>query len=351
MPDLPDLPPSSVLPPSPRRGPLRRALRVFRIALECLAALAVVALALSPYLSHLSWGVDLVANFTAQAIFITAGLVAWAVLFRRWKLLIIAVLAGGLQVYAIAGPRAAWVAPADGDVTRSNSIRVLHYNVNPFNKRAEDAARLIESCDADLICIIEPPRDLIADIIQKQRFAKTHPYMTGRSPKDYANWQFVLSKWPTREVPLENDRFGEPPLVALVVEHPVRPFGFVLIHPASPRNPRRWSVGNDFVKTAIGVIDRMRADGLDLIMTADLNGSATSYRGRLLARETDLRRTKPLWRPEGTFPAGMAWPAAILLDDVWVTDGFKAASWETVYGAGSDHRAVLADVVLNPSAK
>lgn len=347
MPDLPDHP---LLTPLPRRrSPLACALRFVRLALETLAALIVIALAAAPWLSGVAWPIDLIANFTAQALFLTATLVGWALLLRRWKLLAVAALAGLAQVIILAAPRAAWA--RDAIIPPEQLVRLLHYNVNPFNARAEDAARLIERCEADLICLIEPPVELNADIYQRQRFSAANPHMTRRAPKDYANWQYVLSRWPTRDYPNGFDHTGEPPFIAIVIEHPLRPLGLILIHPASPRRERRWEVGNQLIRDAAVVINRMRADGLEVILAADLNGSPSSYRSRLLAGLTDLRRAKPLWRAEGTFPTGRAWPASIVLDDVWMSPGLRVAAWETVEGAGSDHRAVLAGIALPPGPK
>lgn len=337
------LPPQPLLTPYRARGPgLRRAARLVRLVLESAAALVVAMLAAAPWLSGLAWPVDLIANFTAQALFITLALAAWLLLFRRWKLLAVVAAAGLSQVAALAAPRAAWIADGPGD--GPPPIRVLQYNVEPFNPRPQDAARLIEQSRADLICLLEPPLDLNAEIYQQQRFRSTHPYMIRRAPKDFTNWQYVLSRWPVREYPVGIDEFGEPPFIALVVEHPRGPVGLVLIHPASPRRQRRWEVGNQLIRDAAVAVNRMRAEGLEVVLAADLNGSPTGYRGRLLARLTGLRRCKPLWRAEGTFPSGLAWPASIALDDVWISAGLRVAGWDVLEGAGSDHRAVLVEI-------
>lgn len=346
MPHPSDLPDQPLLTPLPRPSLLARTLRGLRILLESLAAVVTIAIAAAPWLSSLAWPVDLIANFTAQALFLTAALAAWSLLLRRWKLLAVAAICALSQVIVLAAPRAAWVRAGDPPVTRESSIRLLHFNIHPFNPNVEDVARLIETSDADLICLIEPPLELNAQIYQQQRFSPTNPHMTRRAPKDFANWQYILSRWPTRDYPNGFDQTGEPPFIAIVVDHPRGPLGVILIHPASPRRPRRWEVGNQLIRDAAAVASKMRAEGLEVILAADLNGSPSSYRSRLLASLTDLRRCKPLWRAEGTFPTGRAWPASIVLDDVWISPGLKAASWEAIDGAGSDHRAVLVDVAV-----
>lgn len=341
------LPSQPLLTPLPRRRSLAgRLLRGLRIALESLALLVVIALAAAPWLSGIAWPVDLVANFTAQSLFLTAALLGWAVLLRRWKLLALTAIAGLAQVLALAGPRADWAEPSDAVVTRASSVRILHMNANPLNERPGDALDFIAQCDADIVCITEPPMLFSIEIYQQRRFAPTHPHLTRLSPKDYASFQYVLSRWPAREFPNGADETGEPPLMALVVDHPAGPFGLILIHPASPRREQRWRVGNQLVRDAAAVVSRMRAEGLEVILTADLNGAPGGYRSTLLGQRTDLRRTKPLWRAEGTFPSGRAWPAAIVLDDVWISPALKAASWEALFTPGSDHRSVMAEIVL-----
>ncbi|MCC6675726.1 MAG: hypothetical protein IT436_01155 [Phycisphaerales bacterium] len=348
MSSLPDQPLLTPLPP--RRGPVRRTLHFLRLALESLALVFVIAVATTPWLSSLAWPIDLIANFTAQALFLTAALIAWLVLFRRWKLLAVAAIAGLSQVIILAAPRAAWAGPGDPAITRASAVRILQFNINPHNTRAGDAARFIEECDADLICLVEPPYDISVQVYQRRRFDPTNPHLTRLSPKEYASFQYILSRWPTREYPNGHDEAGEPPFLAIVVDHPLGPFGLILLHPPSPRNRLRWETGNQLIRDAAAVINRMRAEGLEVMFSTDLNGSPSSYRSGLLARLTDLRRCKPLWRAEGTFPSGRAWPASILLDDVWISPGLKVASWDTLSGAGSDHRAVLADIAL-PAAK
>ena len=136
-----------------------------------------------------------------------------------------------------------------------------------------------------------------------------------------------------------------------IVDHPEQPFVMVLFDAASPRTPSKWAEGNALARM-LGQRGRAwdAAAALPVVVAGDLNGGPASLRSAMLAEGLGVTRSKPLVHFGGTFPAWAPWPLGLAVDDVWTGRGAVVSSWRTIALPGSDHLAVIVDVVLDPAA-
>lgn len=339
--------------PRGRRGPIRRAARALLTAVYASVAALLLAAALAPFLAWAEWRIDLAAQFAAHAAAVTAVAAAWWAISRRPVFAGVALVALTLHAATLLPGRARWADP--GDAHLGSPVRVLQFNALATNRDADAVIELFLTSDADIVSLLEPSYQVLDAGFRRAYLKGAYPYFDQHQRGAHLGWQYLLSKWPIREfvspqstVDPEGPASGS--VIAVVVERPGGAFGAVLIHPQSPRNPGRWRNGNELVERAAVIVQQMRAAGLPVVLLADLNSTPSGYRSRLLARSAGLRRCKPLLLAEGTFPARWPWPRRIAIDDAWVSDEIRVTSWQTAGPAGSDHAAVIVDLLVPKSA-
>jgi endonuclease/exonuclease/phosphatase (EEP) superfamily protein YafD len=309
-----------------------RIVRFGRFA-ERFAAVLAIMIALAVIAPGTGWIADLIAGLAAQ-LGLVAVLGLGAFLARRRWLPASIILASLLVIGAVLArgraPR------GDGEAT----VRVLICNTHAENDRLDDLTEWLRRCPDDIVVLTEVNPELIRSLERGSPLEAAYPYSLRRGPREgLTSWRVVLSRWP-----LEDRRTADE--VRCVVESPAGRFGLVAVHPASPRTPRRWAGGNALVSQAGQSADTMRAEGLPVIVLGDLNGTPGGHRSRLLRREHGLLRAKPWLRGRGTYPASLAWPFALALDDAFLSDRWRVTSWRTQPAVGSDHRAVEIGLVL-----
>lgn len=331
-----------------QRGPVRRAVRAVATWVYALACVPLVAAAAAPHLAWMGWRVDMAAQFSAHAALGTLAAAVWWALWRRWGFVMAALACLALHGVVLVPGRAPWATGRDAASSALGPVRVMQYNAYALNSRAEEALEAILTSDADIVALTEPSYALLRSGLREERLRGAYPHFDQNPRGWHMGWQYVLSKWPLREFE-ERDNGGDPSVVISLVAQRPPPWGelgVVLIHPQSPRNPGRWLQGNELVDEAVGVVRRMRAAGLPVVLLADLNSTPSGTRNQRLVGAAGLKRCKPLLRAEGTWPSGRAWPQRIAIDDAWVSPGVRVRSWDVAGPAGSDHMAVIADLLV-----
>ncbi len=326
-----------------------------------------------------SYWLDLLANLGAQ-VFIVLLLTLLVVLAtRRWRAVLVASLACGMQCVPLAMHRAAWAPRGLGPNAPSGAVRFLHYNDSCLSQK-RDVFALMERSGADVLSILCPPVQMqfevfdghgAADAYAGKLIRRWKPAPDSVSTEISAG--FVVSRWPITRVdcafvgPMA-DRF-----IAGVVERPGGRFGVIAVHPRSPRTPERWREGNWTIAALAALSRKMQADGLAVVVLADLNSTPTGWRSREACSAGGLDRAKPVFAFEGTYPDVVPlnirtkqstaipaiWPASIAIDDALVSAGVGVVGWGTLPRLQSEHLPVVVDLripvegtsAVNPSGR
>jgi endonuclease/exonuclease/phosphatase (EEP) superfamily protein YafD len=258
-------------------------------------------------------------------------------LARCWRAAAFCVLAALPGVFGVIGMRA-----SRGPALAGAPIRVLMGNAHANNPAPESIARLIDSDGHDLVVLVEIPT-AFALSLREQGLGDRFPHRAVGTPSaGVSQWVIALSRWPVVPFgdPADAERTG---VVACVVEHPEGRFGFIGVHASSPRTREKWLAGNIAIERASRIAAAMRAEGLEVVLAGDLNGTPTGLRLRRLARE-GLRTTKPWQMPGGTYPSSLPRAMRLAIDHVLITEGWLAGTWASEDLPGSDHRAVRVEL-------
>lgn len=296
--------------------------------------------ALTVPVSGWAWVADLAANVAVWSVVLGLVAACWASGRVRCVLGVLAVL----QALLIA----VWVVPGRAARLHGHGpgLRVVQFNAHTERDRPELVLEYLRGSGADVVAMTEAPRELLEFVRTDPGLMAAFPYRDV-PPWDLSNTRLLLSRWPI-EVLLDRPSLarGDPHrgLRLVRVHHEDGPFVALTLHPRSPRTPARWREGNVLLGSAIGLVGE-RAPGEPLVVLADLNSTPTGGRSRRLCAELGLRRCMPLMSGAGTYPSGWPWPFSLAIDDAWVSAGWGVASWRTVSGLGSDHRAVEVELV------
>jgi endonuclease/exonuclease/phosphatase (EEP) superfamily protein YafD len=310
----------------------RRAGRLAGAALFGVCLLCAVA----PAMAGWFWVASVASEFAPQAAAVSFAYGLCTLLRRRWALGAALLLCASAQVASLDRVRAAR-APAG-----ALDIRLLVFNTGTEPPRTDSLLRRLGASDADVVVLVEAPPELVRLLHRESPLASSYPHVLMRGPSpDRTTWRIVLSRWPLE------DRRTDRQLVC-VVGAPVGGFGLIAVHPASPRDPRRWRWGNQLVEDAARCARDLAEEGLPVIVAGDLNATPSGWRSRLLRDRASLRRCKPLLVPAGTFPASLPPALRLALDDAWVSDEFAVSRWRLGPAEGSDHASVRIDLRLDP---
>ncbi|MCA9298246.1 MAG: endonuclease/exonuclease/phosphatase family protein [Phycisphaerales bacterium] len=185
----------------------------------------------------------------------------------------------------------------------------------------------IREADADLCVLVEIPAPLVR-AIREGALDDLYPTRLERRPtKHEASWIMVLSRFEGDALP---DEDLPPGLLVSDLEIREVPVRLIAFQATSPRSLARWRDGHRIVDAARAAIAG------PTIGAGDLNATPTGGRSRRLG----LGRATPLLS-RGTYPSWS--PVGLSIDDVFVSDDFRIASWRTL-DLGSDHRAILVGI-------
>ncbi|TVQ76009.1 MAG: endonuclease/exonuclease/phosphatase family protein [Phycisphaeraceae bacterium] len=277
---------------------------------------------------------------------------AGLVTLRRWS--VTPVLLCGLMLLWMAPsvPRARWAGPSGGTADAA-VVRVMTFNALARNPNIDEIYERIAESEADVITVIEAPHELIARIRERGGVPGRFEYWDAAEPGHW--WNVVrLSRWPLSWAEVERDeKFRERRgslayQRSLIVMHPEQPFLVTAVFPQSPRSRARWENGNAEIRLFGEILQECFAHtGLPIVVCADVNGSPTGYRTRLIAEESGLLRSKPWWSISGTWPSVLPGFLRTPIDDVLVSSGIAVRDWKVLgWTAGSDHAPVLVELAL-----
>ena len=270
---------------------------------------------------------------------------------RRWRGALLVLGFCMLAFYPLVYTRTLLLPEVDSSAKAKGTIRIVSCNINPKSEQWERAAEELMKLDADVVILIEVPPDLTRLIrrqgwVGNQAYAQWahRPWVDGETSPG-----FILSVWPIQRLSVDVDADSMQQVLHVRIDHPDGPFIAGLMHPFSPRDHDRWRYGNEVTRLQGHAANLTRSiAGLPMIFGVDLNAGPGQFRARML-RRAGLRQHKPLMRVGGSYPAGGNVPSALAvqLDDVWTLGSVHASAWSSIRVSGSDHRAVVVDLVVD----
>lgn len=332
-----------------------------------------LALLLSPawLAGSLGMVLDLLANVTSQMLCLAAGWMVVCLALRRWRAMLVAGLACVVMIAGLVQHRAAiWPMPAPMPRLQSFSddpaspVRVLHYNARSQGT-AQEYRSLIDQTRPDVISLLAPGVADQLNVIYGTGEVDGYPFKLVRRWKPgpdgsttLVTGAYLVSRWPLSPLPLEDMGEQADHMIAGIVERPGAPFVVIAIHPRSPRNLIRWQEGNRTVEATTRLVERLHAQGLGVLVIADLNSTPTGTRCQSLCSGGSLRRCKPLLEAVGTYPEtwpmgtdvrtappiGASWPVTLAIDDVWASNQIRVLGWSTLRPIRSEHRPIVVDL-------
>ncbi len=216
------------------------------------------------------------------------------------------------------------------------ALRVVSLNLWVENRDRAASVEFLRASKADVI------------LLQEVRCAPSNPLfaaLRGIYPHIYraterCMGQAILSKYPIARTGREDFEYRRPVWIWAEIAlgaSTVRVTGVHLSHPTRPF---------DQVKNIDALVAYARGVALPHIIAGDFNLTPHSWLLTRFARESGLRRN-------GTFQA--SWPGhravpLFLIDHVFTSVDFARADFTVAKRAGSDHRPVIADLVLRDGA-
>lgn len=279
----------------------------------------------------------ILSNFRGEllgVVAVFAGLLAWR---RRWVRVGVVGLVGVALGVTLVSPRAAWV----GESGEGVRVSVLQFNSFAHHGSDEEAFALIVGEDVDLVSVVEPSYRLLRMLRESEVVGERWPHalISGMPTRDHMT---ILSRWPIELQPgWRNEDHG-----VLVVHGPMGAMGFGQLHPSSPRKPATVAKGDATIVKMGALVEALRERGVPIVIAMDLNGTPTSARGRAVRRELGLLPSKRWWSRRGTWPTELPSWMRVAIDDVWVSDDVGVVSRRHAGSGGSDHEAVVVEVVV-----
>jgi len=278
---------------------------------------------------------------------IVLGVGALMLIARRRIPGVICILLAMVSLYPVFTGRHLTLAGVDLEHKPDGVIRVVSSNLNPKNTRWREDIETLFDLDADVIVLLEVPRELNLGIGRYGFLEESkYPNWVHRPWKEReVSPSFILSPWVIHAI----DTFEEPEFVQnylyLRIEHPAGSFVAGLLHPLSPRTESRWTHGNRVIESQARTAWRIEKEtGMPVLFGVDLNAGPAQQRAQTL-RRAGIKMSKPVFRMGGSFPMNTPVPAAlrIQLDDIWSLGDVEPVGWEMIELKGSDHQAVIVD--------
>lgn len=235
------------------------------------------------------------------------------------------------------------VEPIPAEATAS--FRLVSVNALGPNRHPEKFAAQAAALDTDVLIVVEASGTIL-DHLEAAELPRTHRHgLVERRPR----WGGcgIWSRHPMET--LEVGDAGHAYIAARVdLPAPAGPVAVVAVHtyaPAKPKSGPKWAASFDVLA---GVIGRLQAEGLRVVAAGDWNATLGHRPLRQLLSQQRLRDAHTITGRGLAVSWPQAWfvPAISLIDRVLVSDGVWVRSVREQAMAGSDHRALLAELAI-----
>jgi len=307
-----------------------RLARVIRLSLAGLIAVPTL-MALSVFSGMRNQYADLIAQFTAPALFGALGLVLLLLLLRRRRWAAAALAPAALLAIAVS-PQ--WFPNASRPEPGAPVVRVYSANLWVRNRDVDAIAASIRAADADVVMLIELG-DATAPHLED--FVGRYPHRIASPRIDRPNGavrSVVASRYPLAVLP----RPAGVEAVGATAITPLGPVNLVSIHLTRP-----WPFEESW-----GQISQTRSldqmlKGLDgpVVVAGDFNSVSSARIGKQVQHDIGLR---PAPGFPGTWPGGLPSALGITIDQVYASPDLAFVGRRLGRPNGSDHRPVVTEI-------
>lgn len=235
------------------------------------------------------------------------------------------------------------VAMADAETAQGGAcFSVLSLNVLQTNREYGRTTEMLERIDPDILLLMETDQ---AWIDAMTPVTGQYAHVTAK-PLDNKYGLLFASRLPVRDARIRDLAQKDTPSIMATMTVADQDFHMIGLHPRPPR-PGQDTEERD--AELIVAAKEARAIGLPAIAIGDFNDVAWSDTTRLFMQMGQFIDPRIGRGTYATFPADMTylgWP----LDHVFVTEQFLMKDMRVLDPVGSDHRPILAEFCLNPSA-
>jgi endonuclease/exonuclease/phosphatase (EEP) superfamily protein YafD len=293
---------------------------------------------------------DVVASQQMLVSWCSLGALVLVAVVRRWKAAACCLLLVVVSLYPVVVSRTMILPGVDFDHKPTGVLRVITCNINPENELWRSELGKLLDLKADIVVGIEVSPEMSRSIDYRGAMEDDrYPFRSFRKwVMGEVSAAVVFSKWPIEDPQPGNTDQVSPQLHLREVQHESGPLLIDIAHPASPRNPSRWHVGNKVVSEQLESELALHNNlGLPMIVCVDLNAGPAQIRAQSY-RSSGFSMSKPLIYMDGSFPSNSSLPRfmRVQLDDVWHIGSIQPIAWTMLRVEGSDHQAVVVDFLL-----
>lgn len=258
-----------------------------------------------------------------------------ALLLRRWAPALLLAAAAAILVLAV-GPRS-FGAPTE--VGHGRPVRILAANLFRGNADPRELLGLADSRGVDLLVLTEVTPDSLPRL-EQAGIDRLYPNRIVE-PRDRAAGTGIWSRWPLNGKELLESRQAQ--IVTSVAVPDSIPFQLVAVHPMAPTGPRSTAEWD----RDLGELPPAGTRELPMVVAGDMNATLDHRRLRQLLdtgyRDAGATTGRGL---SFTWPSRIRWPPPVTIDHVLAERGIGFSDYDVESVAGTDHRAVYAELVL-----
>lgn len=232
------------------------------------------------------------------------------------------------------------VVAAAPDQPAEACLSVMSFNVLQSNRDYAKTRKMIEEVNADVVLLLETDQrwqSAMGPVLRRYPHRLDHPI---------GNTYGIMfaSKLPMSESSIQNLAEPATPSVFTTLQvggREVRVFG---IHPRPP-HPGQDTDERDFELVKVGQL--AAKENRPVLVVGDFNDVAWSNTSELFKKTGKLLDPRIGRGSFATFPSNMIW-LAWPLDHLFVSDHFVLKDIRVLSDVGSDHRAIVSKICLNP---
>ena len=277
-------------------------------------------------------GFDILAQFTAPALVVTAGLTILLAL-TRLKAAALHGLAACLALTIAVVPQ--WFPGGPGPERDVPGVRLYSANVYYLNDDVAAMRRSIKAADADIVVLIELGREAAG---RADELLQGYPHRAASMRMDATRGpsrSVIASRWPLAPLPDSPDGLHA---VAAVARTPLGRLNVVGVHLTRP-----WPFQEQWGQISQTMALQAVVEDLDgpVIVAGDFNSGSSARIGKQMRRDLGLH---PAAAFPGTWPADLPAPLGMTIDQVYASPDLAFVRRGLGQPTGSDHRPVVTEI-------
>lgn len=307
----------------------RRTATLFQLALTAPLLLGLLALS---GVGH-RW-VDILFQFTAPVLLVTALLTAFVLGARMWAAALHGLAAIAALSFAVA-PQ--WFPPSAPPRTGAPIVRLYSANLQALNTDVDSIRLSLMASSADVVVLVEmgdAPAAQLDQVLQHYPYRVVSPRIDRTSG---AARSVIASRWPLAAI---RDRPDGLHAVGATIRTPMGPLNVVGVHLTRPWPfQEQWGQISQTMALAAVVSDLTGP----VVVAGDFNSVSSARIGRQIQRDIGLR---PAPGFPGTWPSAVPSPFSVTIDQVWRSPDLALVTRRLGRPTGSDHRPVVTELTL-----